>query len=366
MLGADNLFRLERWLDDEGERDSGVILGMNEALAAIYLLPEYQSWLNRESSHAGRFQLPVHFGANLSTTGRRILERFGLINGTFLEVKIDKHGNRIHLTDGGWVPSSFRVYPYSDESQILCSYIHQHKLANEVDLLLDPACGCGHHGLALSTIPIRAYLDINLRALAFCRINSILSSTEQMLSGLNDIRQGFPLIFNQIHSKSALVVVNMPFAIHPKKETLPPTLAQDGGDRGVALTFAALNATRQLASKAKGIEMMRLVILFYSLGSRKSGSWHWEVEDRARAMFPGSRAVVTLLEGERMWRVNGVKAEPNPMPLGRMKTKAQCRHTFLESQASDAEAGYVALTNQFANFGYTHLGYGILDIQIAT
>jgi len=165
MLGADYLFQLERYLDDQGGRDPAVLTGLSEALQAIYELPDYQNWLNGASEYASQYSLPPNFGTELSGQTKRLLDRFCIINGGFVEVKIDKHGERVHMTDGGWVPSAYRVYPYADESKLLCDYVLANSLHQDADLLIDPACGCGHHGLALSTIPTRAYLDINIRAL---------------------------------------------------------------------------------------------------------------------------------------------------------------------------------------------------------
>lgn len=363
MLGADYLFQLDRYLDDQSELDHAVVDGLNEALEAIYALPDYQQWLDGASEFASQYSLPPNFGTELSGPTKRLLERFLIINGSFVEVKIDKHGNRVHLTDGGWVPSAYRVYPYADESKLLCDYIVGAGLHDGTQLLIDPACGCGHHGLALSMIPTRVYLDINIRALAFCRINSILSGSEQMLSGINDIRQGFPLLFDHLHCDRALVVVNMPFAIFPQGPDLPQTLAQDGGDRGVALTFAVLEAVKKLARTAPSIKQLRLVMLFYSLGARRAGGWHWEVEDKARMLFPDADVSVTT-PAEKMWRVNGVKAENSPMDLSRMDQKARCRQTFAPDEMEPARKGYLALEAQFRKEGYSHLGYGILDVKV--
>jgi len=364
MLNGDDLFALERYLDDQRERDASVIEGVRDVLGAIYALPSYQAWLNEPSQFVTQYELPPEFGFELSESTRRLLDRFRIINGSDVQVKIDKHGERIHLTDGPWVPPNLRVYPFADESQLLCDYIVHQGLQARSDLLIDPACGCGHHGLALSMIPSRVYLDINLRALAFCRINSILCGEEHMLAAVNDIRHGFPLVFDQIHCDSALVVVNMPFGIFPRRDELPATLAQDGGDRGVALTFAVLEAVKKLAQTAKGLRRLRLVLLFYSLGTKKRGGWEWEVESKARECFPESRILVTLLQDEKMWRVNGVKSESNPMDLSRLVQKADCSQTFAPNERKSARLGYTALEKLYRHAGFDHLGYGILDVEV--
>lgn len=363
MLGADYLFQLERYLDEQSKSNPSVVNDLREALEAIYALPEYQEWLNGASEFASQFALPPSFGTELSSGTKRLLDRFGIINGSFVEVKIDRHGARVHITDGGWVPIQYRVFPYADESKLLCDYVVNKGLYDGADLMIDPACGCGHHGLALSMIPTRVYLDINIRALAFCRINSILSNTEQMLSGINDIRRGFPLLFDRLQCEKALIVVNMPFAIFPQGPNLPQALAQDGGDRGIILTFAALEAVAALAKRVPGIRHLQLAMLFYSLGSKRLQKWDWEVERKASTLFADADISVTI-PSEKMWRVNGVKSEDNPMDLERMAKKAYCGQTFAPSEMGPALKGYRELEQRFRNEGYSHLGYGILDVKV--
>jgi hypothetical protein len=363
VLGADDLFLLERYLDEQNTVDKRVIDDLNVVLHRIYDLPTYQAWLNEPTKFATQFKLPPGFGAEVPDSSKRLLDRYRFVNGSRLEVKIDKHEGLIHLTDGPWVPASYRVYPFADESTLICTHIRQRGYDQSADLLIDPACGCGHHGQALTAIATRINLDINLRALAFCRINSILHHTPQMLSGLSDLRDGFPKAVNMLKSEDTLVSINMPFAIFPKGGSLPTTLAQDGGDRGVALTFAALRAVKELSEKAQHISNIRLVILFYSLGSHSNGKWSWDVVKRAENIFGDVNVAAHVFDGEPMWRVNGVKSEKSPMPLERMKIKASCAQTFSEDEVDEALDGYEALERLYREHGYTHLGYGLLDIS---
>ena len=155
----------------------------------------------------------------------------------------------------------------------------------------------------------------------------------------------------------------MPFAIFPRSHDLPQTLAQDGGDRGVDLTFAVLEAVKNLARTAPGIEHLRLIMLFYSLGSIRPGGWRWEVEEKARQLFPDTDILVTG-STEKMWRVNGVKTQDSPMDLSRMEQKAHCHQTFAPNQMQSARKGYRELETQFRKAGYSHLGYGVIDLKV--
>lgn len=365
MLGADILFLLERRLDDLNTKDPRQLDRIVEILKSIYLLEEYQQWLSvgqftKAVTMKGRFSLPSTFGADLGTD-KWLLERLGLVEGNLLEVKIDANGSNIYITDGSWVDAQYRVYPFGDESDLICRYLAEAHRDYKPDLLLDPASGCGRHGLALGAIPIKVSLDVNLRALAFCRINALLAGQPQMMTGLNDIRDGFPSLFKMIRCKNALIAINMPFAIFPKIGATSRTLAQDGGDRGAQLTFAALDAVHKLTCEAPSIDDLRCIILFYSLGNAREDKW--EVVERARSLFGPGQVSHAIFSKETMWRVNGRKEQPNPMPLDRLELKADCRHTFEEEDAAKVREGYQSLQDLYASNGFTHLAYGLADIR---
>lgn len=370
MISAEHLVKLERHLDNLTTKESGELEGFQAQLEEIYNLDEYRDWLANgqfasSKSLRSRFQIPSGFRPSdgISTSSSKwTLENYGLLNGAFLEAKIDKHHGRIHLTDGPWAEKAFRVYSYTDESERILEYLQSTCATEEFDLFVDPACGCGHHGIGLSSIEQRISLDINLRALAFCRINAILCEVPQMLCGLNDLRDGLPSPLNLLSSESCLVAINMPFAIFPKQKGLPQALAQDGGDRGAELTFAALGALRQFADRSKLIKKFRFVVLFYSLGCATTDSW--EVVDRAKQIFPDGSVTHSILSDEKMWRIDGKKEQVNPMPLELLRLKGECKHTYSEIDRKNAVEGYVRLQNSFESQGYSHLGYGLLDIAI--
>jgi|GEM_PF-3474152 len=362
MLSADSLFLLERDFDEYNSQDPERLVKIVYLLNKIYNLREYQNWLNDGQYHSSysqscKFFLPNNFGTDLTTQDKNLLNNLKLINSGQLEVKIDKHDGKIHLTDGSWVDPKIRVYPFTDESSIIYNYF-RNNCDSIPDLLIDPACGCGHHGLALNEIETKISLDINLRSIAYCRINALISGMPQMLTGLNDIRVGIPKPIDMVSSNSTLITINMPFAIFPKLSTV---LAQDGGDRGIALTLSALNAVKKFSNSAKNILKIRAIVLFYSLGSLKDNQW--EVVDNAFALFGKDRVKFKILTDEKMWRVNGKKEQSNPMPIEFLEKKAECRHTYTEVMSDQARLGFISLKNIFIGNGFSHLAYGILDID---
>jgi hypothetical protein len=364
MLGADNLFLLERKLDEMNNDSPSEVARLRNVFKSIYSLPEYQEWLADGQYHPaiglkGRFSLPNMFGKDLGSD-KWLLQQLGLLNGSLLEVKIDSCGDSLHITDGSWVDPKIRVYPFTDESALICNYVSKNSDI-EYDLLIDPACGCGHHGMGIKNIPLKACLDINLRAIAYCRLNAILTESPQMLCGLNDLRDGIPDIFNKISVDQTLVAINMPFAIFPLAPDLPRTLAQDGGDRGAALTFSAISAVEKLVKHASCMKSIRCVSLFYSLGNQEKDQW--EVVEYAKKLFGDDSVSFQIFRDEKMWRVNGKKEQMNPMDLEYLKLKADCRHTYEEREAESARIGYKELESTFRDNGFTHLAYGILDIK---
>ena len=363
MLGADNLFLLDRKLDYLNNQSPKEIQRLIDVFSEIYSLDEYQEWLNigqykPAKGLEGRFSLPKSFGSSMGDD-KWLLQHLGLLNGSLLEVKLASHGGRLHITDGSWVNPNYRVYPFTDESSLICDHVLS--TTNTLpDLMIDPASGCGHHALALGDIKMRASLDINLRAIVYSRINTILSGYPQMLCGINDLRNGIPDLFHKISVDNTLITINMPFAIFPSFNNLPKTLAQDGGDRGAALTFSALDAVFRMTKSAKNMKSIRCVILFYSLGNPESDTW--EVVERARKLFGKKNVKHKIFPDEKMWRINGKKEQPNPMPVSSLSLKAGCRHTYDESKEREVQAGYEALSNHFTKNGFSHLGYGLADI----
>jgi hypothetical protein len=365
MLSLDDLSRLRKHLTGPDATAPADLADLKQVLKLIYNLPEYQTWLNGDhffgpEDARSRFYLPTRFGQDLAGSLKWLPERYGLINGDMLTAKIDVHEGRIHLTDGNWVNPTERVYPYTEESEQIVNFIAKRKLLSDVDLLVDPACGCGHHSLGLASVPRKINLDINPRALEFARLNAAIAGMHDILFAENDIRRNIPRPLYDLVSEHTLIVVNMPFSIQPTFDGSSRSLAQDGGDRGIEFTTAALAAIAAYMKECRSARVSA-VVLFYSLGNPAKGTW--DILDIAEELLPQGSYDFSLLEGQTMWRVNGRKSESNPMPIDRLATKALCEHTYSHSDRSKALDWYATRTAAYAELGFTDLGYGVLHID---
>jgi hypothetical protein len=105
------------------------------------------------------------------------------------------------------------------------------------------------------------------------------------------------------------------------------------------------------------------VSVAYSLGSVHDDSW--VVAEKATERFGSAHVNWSLMDSERLWRVNGKKEEPNPMPLSALKRKADCRfYVRREANRERIRAEYDQLAQELEDAGYTHLGYGALTITL--
>ena len=365
MLSLEALFNIRRHLSSADA--STDLSDLRVVLAEIYKLDEYQSWLEinqyaSSSSPEARFRMPIHFGNALSNKQKWLPERLGIVNGDTLFVKVDNHNRRLHITDGNWVSPTFRVYPFTEESEQIVNYVTRNSIADDVDLLVDPACGCGHHGLGLSKIPRKINLDINPRALEFARINALIAGMPEVLCVENDVRNNMPVPLDDVQTEHILFAANMPFAIFPKLDTRDISLAQEGGNRGVELTTAVVQMIANYM-KQKVERRTIAVVLCYSLGVPEGG--RWDILEIASKILAPNSFKFELLSGEKMWRVNGKKEHSNPMSLEQLSTKATCRHTYSPDQVGDAAIGYETLTKAYQKEKWTHLGYGVLHIDSA-
>ena len=172
MLSDERLNEIGSYLERTSIAKPAEIDALNEVLLALYRLPLYQEWLidgqfHNMSSPDNRFVIPNDFGIGMVFANKQLLDKYLLINGYQLTVKVDVHRGRIHLTDGNWVPVDRRVFPYADESEALIKFAEERDLFNTVDLLIDPACGCGHHALGTPRQVHKVSMDKKLRAIAY-------------------------------------------------------------------------------------------------------------------------------------------------------------------------------------------------------
>ena len=372
MIGDERLRQISGYLDRVSNDDPEVLVKLREYLNAVYDSEEYQRWLS-EDQYAGQRSFdgkpPEPHEASLKYPEyKHLLTEYALIAGGRLQVKIDRHFDRIHITDGFWVSALDRVFPTCDESELVCNYIRSKIDVDSDSLFIDAACGSGHHTLGLKGhFKRRASFDISGRAITFARFNSILNEDARHLVGFGDVRDGICEELIAPVGGHVVFGINMPFAIPPerRKGTQRFSFSQDGGDRGAELTNAALMAVQQFADRDKGYKKLDAVILCYSLGRKgHDGSWFWEIPQWAQDLFPDGKTEFHLCHDQMLWRVNGKKEQPNPMPIESITLKADCVHTFSDSVREAKRSAYVERVKEFKAEGFTHLGYGIVHVSV--
>lgn len=371
MIGIDRLVHVTSFLDRVSNVDPGLVGALRDYLNAVYDSAEYQQWLAGDQylgdrSFKGKPSEPFEASQRFPTL-KHLLTGHALVSSGKLQVKIDRHFDRVHITDGFWVPALDRVFPTCDESEIVCNAIRRLVPHSENLYLLDPACGSGHHSLGLKDYcSRRASFDVSGRALAFARFNSILNGDSRHLVAYGDIKDGICEEAIPLETSHMVFAVNMPFAIPPERSDAKVrfSFAQDGGNEGSEFTLAALSAIRKFMDRGLKYAALDAVVLCYSLGKELGdGNWSWSLESVAREHFPDSDVSFELLQEERLWRVNGKKEQENPMPLEKIVLKADCRHTFSDSVRDQKRDAYSERVRELKSRGYSHLGYGIIHIR---
>lgn len=341
--------------------DETLSVRLRVLLEKLCKLPEYAEWLG-EGQYAGqRFRLPRSFIPPV-TSDRRLLESLRLVVDDVLQVKLNRLDNgSIFMTDGLFVPAAYRVFPDSDESNCLIRKLTAKNWLDWTTAVIDPATGCGHNALRLD-VDRRFGLDISMRALSFAAVNSFLNGKPFSALAYADIERGIPLLFDR-GAEHTLFVVNMPFVLEPISGALARTSA--GGENGYEKTVFALKAIRDYANRTSPEGQVRAVVLAYSIGNRQED--RWVVFEEAKRIFGPVSITWELLKGEKLWRVNGKKEQPNPMPLSSLKMKADCRYAVRDARLREpVRAGYTEKERELARQGYDSLAYGILSVDATT
>jgi len=331
---------------------------LRQVLASICQLPEYHEWEESLQYSGRRFRLPRRFIS--STVGeRRLLEALRFVIDDALEVKLNYLDDEfIFVTDGLFVPADFRVFPWHDESDVLMATLARASWTDWPTVVIDPATGCGHNALRLR-VGQRFGFDVSARALSFAAVNSMLNERPFSALALADIEQGVPFVFDR-NAERILFVANMPFAIEPVSGTLVRTAA--GGESGYRYTVAAMEAISDYASRMSARSVVRAVVLTYSVGS-VSGD-RWAAADEARRIFGKENVNWEILTDQRLWRINGKKEQPNPMPLSSLRLKADCQYYVRDPRMREPlRAGYIEKERELRRQGYDALAYGVLSIE---
>jgi hypothetical protein len=354
-ITLDELNQLALYLQSEPSTASA----LGGVLREVASEDAYASWARNGQFGGLLFRMPRGL-VFANEKQRRLLERLLLVEDDVLRVKINVCGSRVFITDGLWVSGEFRVNSFSDESDLVmrtCAELGWHHWATCV---IDPATGCGHNLLRYEGSDVRRYgFDINARALAYAAINAAINGIEASRVGLNDVRSGIPPVFTQNEAERVLVLANMPFALGPEPETLPKSA--QGGRYGYELTRDLLDSISALRQQLRPESELRAVVLTYTVGNRAADAW--VVPQHASQLFTGDRTEWRVWEDEPLWRINGKKEQPNPMPLNLLSLKADCRFYVHDDANRDiVRDQYRRLTGELAEHEWDHLAYGVVTI----
>ncbi len=332
--------------------DSSLVTKLAEAGRELISRDDYSKWFS-----STRLE-----GKPFTGTLAQIFMELGLADLTGLRLQVHAMRDGIFLTDTPAIGKEDFVYPYQRES--VCAYesADKHGLYQWGTIWFDLACGCGNHLLSLSrqTLPSQRYLfDVNDRALAYARINTIVNQLDDLATiTKNDIRDGIPEGNWNTSGKNTVFLVNMPFNISAAPGDLPQYA--DGGRTGATFTFAALEAIKAYWQKTRN--PVKAVVLSYTVG--KSSSGPWEVADRAEQLFGADKVEFGLLTNEKMVRVTGIKQCSVPVALKEFVRLADCRLRFLDTKREEIRQGYRNLEIELQTQGWTHAGYGTVFLNL--
>lgn len=325
-----------------------------EAARSVHSRPDYAAWLAGGLTEGTPFEaidLPPMFSEMGLGDGARSLAKVNVVDG------------KVFLTDGVWVDKAHRVFPFADESETLTRHACRRVADFEPDVVVDLATGCGHSAIGYPGGARRFALDVNPRALAYARINGAMNGLDgdalRVLA--NDVRDGVPDEVSRAGGSRVLFLANMPFGPSAGRGVLP--LTSDGGESGIDLQLATVDAIDRFARAAGPGCQVRASIMGMTVGAPELG--RWEMADPAIERFGADRVRWTLLEDELVYRVDGLRAGDNPSPLAEgLSHMADCRLYFTDAERPAVKARWRDLTESLGRRGWTHLAYGIVDVDL--
>ena len=340
---------------DSVEGDAGLARALAQAARAVHASPAYSGWIS--DGVAERF--PFRSKDALPPA----LVELGLAEGSRSLAKINVAGEHVFLTDGVWVDKAERVFPFTKESMTLTAHAAARSADLAPDLVVDLASGCGHSAIGYPGAAIRFSFDVNPRALAYARINRAMNAIPEYTLRImaNDIRKGVPAEVGETPASNVLFLANMPFGPSPSPGVLP--LSSDGGETGLDLQVATLDAIGGFAETMGGSRRVRASVMALTLCNPAQG--RWEVTDLAVERFGAERVEWTLLGEERLYHVDGRESGDNPSPLDEALPRIADFRLYFDDHERDAvRESYRELARSLGRRGWTHLAYGIVDIEL--
>lgn len=336
-------------------RDPRLAEALATAAHALHARPDYAAW------HGGGLTEGTPFEADAALPGA--LADLGLATGARFLAKVNLLGGKVFLTDGVWVDKADRVFPFADESETLIRHAAARVPGFEPDLVVDLATGCGHSAIGYPGEVRRFALDINPRALAYARINGAMNglSRDSLRVLANDVRDGVPVEVMKAGAANVLFLANMPFGPSAGRGVLP--LTSDGGESGVDLQLATVDAIDGFARAMGPSCRVRASIMGMTVGAPDLG--RWEMMDPAIERFGADRVRWTHLPDELVYRVDGLRAGGNPSPLAEaLSHMADCRLYFTDESRPSVKARWRDLADSLGRRGWTHMAYGIVDVDL--
>lgn len=318
----------------------------------------YRQWMQK-----GRYQ-GVPYRPESNDAFARMFSELGLLDEKRqLRVQLHEYQEHRHfLTDTPAVPDDVQVFPWLDESMKIAWFVRR-KWPGWGQYWVDPMCGAGYHNIILEGQPAdRISMDVNPRAVAFARINSLLNNVP-LSTRVREARRGLLQVLeesNIAYNRQVLVMVNPPLSLSPYPDFL--THYADAAETGAGLSMDYLNTVRDACARYRNLRLCQLV---YTVGNPETN--RWQLHDYAQKVFRADRVSFELVTGCQLWRVNRIKVENNPMPLSRLRRKAECVQEVegTREERRQLAQDYDALAARLKEkFGATHLACGILTVDV--
>lgn len=321
---------------------------LRHELTRLTQSPAYQCW------HKSNPRKPFELESRGDDDSNDLLAELGLRTGRQLNVKVNRMGRRIFVTDGAWVANVMRVFPDADESETLVSYVAENGLDAWADVVVDPAAGCGHTPIGFVGHARRIAMDANARAIVLEKINALLNGFDQdrLTTVVNDMRSGFPTTLKV--GGNVLFLANVPFAPAPGK---PGRVALNahGGETGGDLQLAAFRFVRSFQKVHS--QPVKACFLTWTLGNRKNN--FWEAVERCKRIFPERDVRWCLIDDGYD---NGDM--PNPAPIEMALNHMATSQYVVESDDpnEDLQEQYRTLASDLMKKHYTDAAYGMIEI----
>ena len=282
------------------------------------------------------------------------LTDLGLVQDRCLQIRINKIGERYFLTDAPCLKSRFAVFPYPDEADDLLQHAYAEKLHLWADTIIDMTAGCGHTPLGMETAAKRYAYDINPRALAYARINTLLNRLPESHVSIasNDLKRALPPSLLSLTGQKILFLFNTPFNPNPvpsSMEAMP--ISGDGGVTGDDFQIRSFEIVADFKARCPGKEVKAL---FLSWTFGRSSDSSWDMQDKCEQIL-GARTT---------WTLCGPDLHDHSWSGDVQENFDQLQESnYLLKRDPAILAAFAQLTKAQAAKGFDRIGYGIVSYR---